>query len=165
MESVKTDISEAMNNIKINENENEFNNFRKIMLTYGNTEFELAVSVYSNLIFIIITENSKIGNFWLGEMEYEDLEDPTENVYNTQCMLGNRKDETSYFLSNFIVQFVLGSIRKKDSYSKIQKVLVSSAIKYDNIFKTEEKSEIVASKEFKEFIGLIRNKLTELLNI
>jgi hypothetical protein len=56
---------------------------------------------------------------------------------------------------------------------KIEKVMLSTTIRFNELFKVEnglnenddKYEEIIMKKEFKELVGMIRNKISELLNI
>ena len=129
-ENLTYNINDNSNGIS---NDNEFNNFMKTNFSFNNTLFELGVSIYSNMIFIIISSNSKLGSFYIGVCENRDLLDPMENLYDVQCLLGNRKDEANEFLCNTIITYIFNSILDEnniDKFSKIEKVMLSTSIKY-----------------------------------
>jgi hypothetical protein len=138
--------------------ENEFNNFRKTKFNFKDIEYELGISLYSKLIFVILSENSKMGNFWIGEIEGEDFNDG-EDYTEIKCLLGDRTNETNSFFTNFIISFLLTSL-KESKFTKIQKVLLSAPIKL-NQFSTEQG----LSEEYKEFLQIIKKNILSLLNL
>jgi hypothetical protein len=139
--------------------ENEFNNFRKTKFAYKENEYELGISLYSKLIFVIISENCKMGNFWIGEIEGEDINDG-EDFTEIKCLLGDRTNEMNSFFANFLISYLLTSF-KESKFSKIQKVLLSAPIKLNNYSNNDG----VLSPELKEFLEVIKKNILLLLNI
>lgn len=168
-------VEKNIDNIQLNDNpeslDKRFNNFKKVNLSYNNINIELAISIYSNLIFIIITGNSKLGYFYIGELEEdeENMLDPIENIYEIKCLMGDRQNESHSFLSNYIITNVFNKIRasKSGNFMKIQKILLSSSIKFAELFDTislENENDLVFRPELKEFLNTLLKKIDELLN-
>ncbi len=136
-------MEKSLNSLNLNNPniKNEFNNFSKTEFIFNNTEFELGISLYSNLLFIIISSNSKLGSFYVGECENKDTLDPLENLYEIQCILGDRRDEATSFLSNSVITFVFNKMLQSEEshrFDKIEKVIVSTTIKFSDLIPSEE---------------------------
>jgi hypothetical protein len=173
-------INENINSLKLESTNTNIhispsstNNFRKSYFKFNKLEIEIAISIYSNLLFVIINSNGKLGSFCVGEVEQESLEfneDPKENIITeVKCILGNRKDEVNQFFNNAIINYILAEMKNTNLFDKIKKVLLSTAIKYEDLADEEKKyeseDECLYSKEFKQFISEIMNILKEILNI
>jgi hypothetical protein len=176
--NVKTNSNANSSTNNFNYNEfcsSNLNNFNKVEFSYNNKKFELCVSSYSNLIFIIVSTNGKLGSFYLGEVENKDLFDNDENLFEIRCLLGNRKDEINEFFCNNLIIFLLNKITNNESdsyyrFSKIGKILFSTSIKFTELFNNNDKpyedaNDVLMKDEFKEFLKLIKMKISELLNI
>ena len=50
-------------------------NFRKKTFEFCKSTYELAISLYTNAIFIIITPNGKIGNMYIMDIDDDDNEE------------------------------------------------------------------------------------------
>ncbi len=138
--------------------ENEFNNFRKTNFTYMDVTYELGISLYSKLILVMISENCKMGNIWIGEIEGEDINDG-EEFMEIKCLLGDRMNETNSFFANFLITFLLKSL-KDSKFSKIQKVMLSAPIRL-NKFNSDEG----LGEEYKDFLQIIKKNILSLLNL
>ena len=139
------------------ENDEKLNNFRKINFKHKDIEYELGISIYSKLIFVIFTDTCKLGNMYIGELEEEDM-DETEFM-DVKCILGDRSNEESQFLANFIINYIFTGLKQTDN-TKIQKVLVSSSLK-KNSFSNKDG----LTSGYKDLIGLVKENVTTLLNI
>ena len=65
----------SLEDLKINDNlTTSSSNFFKQIFSFNEINFELAISLYSNMMLVIISNNSKMGNFWLAEVEEESEE-------------------------------------------------------------------------------------------
>jgi hypothetical protein len=165
VETIEKNINSLnLNNLNSNIPQNEFNNFSKTDFSFNNTKFELGISLYSNTIFIIISTNSKLGSFYIGECENQDTLDPEENLYEIQCILGNRQDEATSVLANSLITYVFTKMFKSENsykFEKIEKILLSVTIKFSELIPGED---VETKKEYRELNTLIRNKIEELLN-
>lgn len=97
----------------------DLENIKQKFIEYKNFKFFLQFICYSNLNFILLSENKKIGNLYLAEVEepeyrIEDDEDidqlPPE--YEIKCLLGNRFDNLNSFVSNFISSNLFNSFHQ-----------------------------------------------------
>jgi hypothetical protein len=164
--------------------ESKLNNFKKINFEFNEITFELGISLYSNLVFVILmpTTNLKPGSFWQAEIEEENeeglVDDDEEEIgtklkSDVKCLLGNRKDEASNFFSNFIINFVSNGIKKSIGsghiLERVKKVLFSFSIKFSDIVKDNSNHQSVVdislTEDFKSFINITCNKLSEILKI
>jgi hypothetical protein len=143
---------------------NEFNNFSKIDFAFNNTKFELGISLYSNAIFIIISTNSKLGSFYIGECENKDTLQPEENLIEVKCILGNRQDDSTSFLANSLITYIFTKMFKPENsykFEKIEKIILSVTIKFSELIQGKD---VETKQEYRELITLLRNKIEELLN-
>ncbi len=161
-------------NLKMSKSGNIFpndniKNFKSTIFEYLGFKFTLCITIFSNLIFVIISQNGKLGSFYLGEKDQEKdfLEEESEEfVINTKCLLGNRKDETNLFLSETLIRKIFQS-----SSEYIKKVLISTTIKFDEIVQCVNEDledlkieKILASDKYRSFIELLVLKVIEILN-
>ena len=121
------------------------------------------------MLFVIINSNGKLGNIWIGELEQES-DDHEENFSDIRCILGNRKDQISQFLSDTIINFIFNEIKinKNDSkFNNIKKIMLSLALKYQNLFendfKPSDQDELLYTNDFKKFVSELKKNLSELL--
>jgi hypothetical protein len=140
-------------------NTSQINNFKKINFKFQEVDYELAISLYSKLIFIIITESSKLGNMYIGELEGETINDEENDFYDFKCILGDRNNEPSQFLANNVINLIFSSL-KKIGNTKIQKILISSTLKKDCYCDKDG-----LTGEFKNFLNIVKENITTLLNI
>ena len=158
--------------LKLNDSfisESKNSNFRKSVIQLPNGTVELGISFYSNMLFVIINSNGKLGNIWIGELEQES-DDHEENFSDIRCILGNRKDQISQFLSDTIINFIFNEIKinKNDSkFNNIKKIMLSLALKYQNLFendfKPSDQDELLYTNDFKKFVSELKKNLSELL--
>jgi hypothetical protein len=147
-------VSEVKNEIR--------GNFKKSKFNFNESGVEVGVSIYSNLIFIIITGNSKIGALYIGQTDKEDPLDSEENFHEVSCLLGNRKDEVTQHFATFLITQLLNYLSKKNS--KIQKILLSSSIKFNELMKTGlNDDDILQSKEYKNFLEVTKSEIGNIL--
>jgi hypothetical protein len=154
-------FSSPLNYLNLMENDkpDQLNNFRKANFKFKDVEYELGISLYSQLIFIIVTENSKLGNMYIGEIENEDFIEEDSEFFDVKCILGDRNNEESQFLANFVINYLFRSLKNSNN-SKIQKILVSSTLKRGSF--TDDNG---LTGEFKNFISVLKENLIVLLNI
>jgi len=167
-------------NINMMETENalkhSFNNFQKITFTWNTVALELGVSCYSNLVFLILSSNGKLGCFYTGEIEnQEEINNNSDNEYDTniyeiKCLLGNRRDEANYVLCSNIITNLLSRVIKKNPHSKIKKIIVSTSLKFNELFDLldvddSSESNLIENKEFQRFLITIKDKISQILNL
>ena len=172
MENELNDIN-IEKKLKLNDcfiSESENSNFRKSIIQLPKGNIELGISFYSNLLFVIINSNGKLGNIWIGELEQE-ADNQEENFSDIRCILGNRKDEIIQFLSDTIINFIFNEIKinKNDSkFSNIKKIMLSLALKYQNLFDYDlnlsDQDELLYTDDFKKFVADLKKDISELLN-
>lgn len=146
-------------NINLNTYEKS-KNFRKTQITLNNTNFDICVSVYSNVIFIVVTQNGKLGSFYVGECEHMDDLSIEENIYEVKCLLGNRQDEQNEQFCNMLIHFIFNYIYNESNierFSKIEKIILSTTIKFNELFKDKN--------EFMQLIKSVTNSVLNILNI
>jgi hypothetical protein len=144
-------------------------NFRKSVIQVPKGTVELGISFYSNVLFVMINSNGKLGNIWVGESEQES-ETLEENFSDIKCILGNRKDEISQFFSDAIINYIFNEIRNskiETKYDNIKKIMLSLALKYETLFDCDVNSfnqdDLLYSKEFKIFVAEVKKNFTELI--
>jgi hypothetical protein len=135
----------------------KLNNFRKISFKHKEIEYELGISLYSKLIFVILTDTCKLGNMYIGELEEDEMDET--DFMDVKCILGDRSNEESQFLANFIINYIFAGL-KKNGNTKIQKVLVSSSLRKGSFSNMDG-----LNNEYKEVITLVKENITTLLNI
>jgi hypothetical protein len=146
-------------NINLNTYEKS-KNFRKTQITLDNTNFEICVSIYYNVIFIVVTSNGKLGSFYMGECEHRDDFQSEDNIYEIKCLLGNRQDELNEQFCNMVIKFIFNYIFNENNierFSKIEKIILSTTIKFNELF-TEK-------KQFMQLIKIVTNSILDILNI
>lgn len=158
-------------------------NFRKKTFEFCKCTYELAISLYTNAIFIIITPNGKIGNMYIMDIDDDDneetlildeLQDDDINITTTDntdtidvpriesssCVLGDRRNEKTQFISDFILSFISKQLIKRTT--AINKLILSitlSAEEYDDVLSFE------LTQHNKELIDIIKLNISQLLNI
>jgi hypothetical protein len=142
------------------QDEQQLNNFRKVNFLYKGSDYELGISLYSKLIMVILTDNCKFGNMYIGELEEEDIMVEDESDFmDVKCILGDRNNEESQFLANFAINYIFTGLKKAGN-TKIQKVLVSSSIRRGTY-----SDETGLTNDYKELLTLVRENIATLLNI
>ena len=151
----------SLEDLKINDNlTTSSSNFFKQIFSFNEINFELAISLYSNMMLVIISNNSKMGNFWLAEVEEESEEmlDDEEVSIDLNCILGERNNEFYQVVANMIVRKLLNCMKKTGI--QIKNILVSLAFRSIDIDITNPVKDIVeVSTKTKQFIELITNNL------
>ena len=155
-------------------------NFRKKTFEFCKSTYELAISLYTNAIFIIITPNGKIGNMYIMDIDDDDNEETlirdelqedniiTDNtdtidaprIESSSCVLGDRRNEKTQFISDFILSFISKQLIKRTT--AIDKLILSitlSAEEYDDVLSFE------LTQHNKELIDIIKLNISQLLNI
>jgi hypothetical protein len=155
-------------------------NFRKKTFEFCKCTYELAISLYTNAIFIIITPNGKIGNMYIMDIDDDDNEETlirdelqedniiTDNtdtidaprIESSSCVLGDRRNEKTQFISDFILSFISKQLIKRTT--AIDKLILSitlSAEEYDDVLSFE------LTQHNKELIDIIKLNISQLLNI
>jgi hypothetical protein len=96
-------------------------NIKTKIIKFKNKEFFFSFMAYSNINFIIISQQKKIGNLYEAEVEepeYQiDQEEDEEELppnYEIKCLLGNRFDNLNNFISNFIAAFLFNIFEKTE---------------------------------------------------
>lgn len=102
-------------------------NMKSKLITYKNKQFFFSFIAYSNINFIILSQEKKIGNLYEAEVEepeYQlDQEEDEEELppnYEVKCLLGNRFDKLNSFLSNFIAAFCFNIFEKAEKLNEIK---------------------------------------------
>jgi hypothetical protein len=116
------------------------------------------------MMLVIISNNSKMGNFWLAEVEEESEEmlDDEEVSIDLNCILGERNNEFYQVVANMIVRKLLNCIKKTGI--QIKNILVSLAFRSSDIDISNPVKDIVeVSTKTKQFIELITNNLESIL--
>jgi len=99
------------NELELNSYLNEINieNNKQVSFKFKNKDFNIIFISYTNLNFIILSENKKIGNLYRAEIEESEFQiDQDEEIemlppeYEVKCILGNRFDNLNGFFANFI---------------------------------------------------------------
>ena len=157
-------------------------NFRKKTFEFCKSTYELAISLYTNAIFIIITPNGKIGNMYIMDIDDDDNEETlirdelqegdiitTDNtdttadaprIESSSCVLGDRRNEKTQFISDFILSFISKQLIKRTT--AIDKLILSitlSAEEYDDVLSFE------LTQHNKDLIDIIKLNISQLLNI
>ena len=158
------------------ENPQGFRNFESSNFNFKGKEFTMSIAMFTNMIFVIITQNGRLGSFYLGEKESDESnafidEEGEEMLVTTNCLLGNRKDEANAFLCECIIKRLFKACA--GNLEKINKVLLSTTIKFEEIIKTikvikDTSNEldwdtILQSNEYKQFMDIILLKVLDLL--
>ena len=155
-------------------------NFRKKTFEFCKSTYELAISLYTNAIFIIITPNGKIGNMYIMDIDDDDNEETlirdelqedniitgntdtidAPRIESSSCVLGDRRNEKTQFISDFILSFISKQLIKRTT--AIDKLILSitlSAEEYDDVLSFE------LTQHNKELIDIIKLNISQLLNI
>ena len=157
-------------------------NFRKKTFEFCKSTYELAISLYTNAIFIIITPNGKIGNMYIMDIDDDDNEETlirdelqegdiitTDNtdttadaprIESSSCVLGDRRNEKTQFISDFILSFISKQLIKRTT--AIDKLILSitlTAEEYDDVLSFE------LTQHNKDLIDIIKLNISQLLNI
>ena len=144
-------------------------NFRQIFFEYEQIKYEISVSLYSNLIFIIISSEGKITNLYSMDTDsfseennfYHDEEENSE-IEIAQCILGDRRNEKNQFIANLLLTYLCKSISSKSD--KIEKIILS--INLNNTHnKNENNLNFELTKEIKELIDILKINLNKIFNI
>ena len=105
-------------------------NFRQSNFEYKNIKYDISVSLYSNLIFIIISSEGKITNLYsmdtdafTEENNYYDNEEDKSEIEIAKCILGDRRNEKNQFIANLLLTYISKSISSKSD--KIEKIILS----------------------------------------
>ena len=144
-------------------------NFRQSNFEYKNIKYDISVSLYSNLIFIIISSEGKITNLYsmdtdafTEENNYYDNEEDKSEIEIAKCILGDRRNEKNQFIANLLLTYLCKSISSKSD--KIEKIVLSL-----NLNNTHNKNEnnlnFELTKEIKELIDILKTNLNKIFNI
>ncbi len=144
-------------------------NFRQISFEYEQIKYEISVSLYSNLIFIIISSEGKITNLYSIDIDsfseentfYHEEEDNSE-IEIAKCILGDRRNEKNQFIANLLLSYLCKSISSKSD--KIEKIILSLNLNNTND-KTENTLNFELTKETKELIDILKTNLNKIFNI
>ncbi len=144
-------------------------NFRQISFEYEQIKYEISVSLYSNLIFIIISSEGKITNLYSMDTDsfseennfYHEEEDNSE-IEIAKCILGDRRNEKNQFIANLLLSYLCKSISYKSD--KIEKIILSLNLNNTND-KTENTLNFELTKETKELIDILKTNLNKIFNI
>ena len=156
-------------------------NFRKKTFEFCKCTYELAVSLYTNAIFIIITPNGKIGNIYIMDIDdedneetlirdelqlQEDIDDNNDNIIeaprieSSSCVLGDRRNEKTQFISDFILTFISKRlIKQTNAIDKLIMSITLSAEEYTDVLSFE------LTQHNKDLIDIIKLNISQLLNI
>lgn len=143
---------------------NKSTNFRNLIFEFNNIKYEIGVSLYSNAILIIITTNGKIGNLYSLDLSSEHMLDSytksqeDKELETAECLLGNRRDERSHFISNVLLSLLSNKISLKSS--KIQKLVLSIALP-----PLDNDKEFELGDKYKQMIDVLKEKLLLILDI
>jgi hypothetical protein len=142
------------------EKNDQLDNFRKVNFSCCGIEYELGISIYSKLIFIILTDTCKLGNIYIGELDDEDIiTEEDSDFLDIKCILGDRSNEESQFLANFIINYIFAGLKKANKL-KIQNILVSSSLR-----KNSYSDEQGLNSDYQKFMLLVKQNVATLLNI
>ena len=140
-------------------------NYRHDTFEVNKIKYVIGISIYSNAIMIIVTYNGKIGNMYTLDAEEEEEinyieEGDAPEIKMCQCILGDRRNEKTLFISNLI----LSSIQKKISLknSKIKKYLLSLTLDESH---SSDNKEFTINEDTKVFISALKESLNKILNI
>jgi len=114
-----TNLKEQNNNPSYKEIPTQ--NMKSKFINFNNKEFFFSFIAYSNINFLILSQQKKIGNLYEAEVEEpefqidqnEDEEELPPN-YEVRCLLGNRFDALNNFISNFIAAFCFNIFEKAE---------------------------------------------------
>ena len=144
-------------------------NFRQSNFEYKNIKYDISVSLYSNLIFIIISSEGKITNLYsmdtdafTEENNYYDNEEDKSEIEIAKCILGDRRNEKNQFIANLLLTYISKSISSKSD--KIEKIILSLNLNNPNE-NNEKNLNFELSNETKELIDKIKNNISKIFNI
>jgi hypothetical protein len=96
-------------------------NIKTKIIKFNNKEFFISFMAYSNINFIMLSQEKKIGNLYEAEIEEPefqiDQEEDEEELppnYEIKCLLGNRFDNLNNYISNFIAGFLFNIFDKAE---------------------------------------------------
>ena len=144
-------------------------NFRQSNFEYKNIKYEISVSLYSNLIFIIISSEGKITNLYsmdtdafTEENNYYDNEEDKSEIEIAKCILGDRRNEKNQFIANLLLTYISKSISSKSD--KIEKIILSLNLNNPNE-NNENNLNFELSNETKELIDILKSNISKIFNI
>ena len=144
-------------------------NFRQSNFEYKNIKYEISVSLYSNLIFIIISSEGKITNLYsmdtdvfTEENNYYDNEEDKSEIEIAKCILGDRRNEKNQFIANLLLTYISKSISSKSD--KIEKIILSLNLNNPNE-NNEKNLNFELSNETKELIDILKSNISKIFNI
>ena len=144
-------------------------NFRQISFEYEQIKYEISVSLYSNLIFIIISSEGKITNLYsmdtdvfTEENNYYDNEEDKSEIEIAKCILGDRRNEKNQFIANLLLTYISKSISSKSD--KIEKIILSLNLNNPNE-NNEKNLNFELSNETKELIDILKSNISKIFNI
>ncbi len=144
-------------------------NFRQSNFEYRNIKYDISVSLYSNLIFIIISSEGKITNLYsmdtdvfTEENNYYDNEEDKSEIEIAKCILGDRRNEKNQFIANLLLTYISKSISSKSD--KIEKIILSLNLNNPNE-NNEKNLNFELSNETKELIDILKSNISKIFNI
>ena len=144
-------------------------NFRQSNFEYKNIKYDISVSLYSNLIFIIISSEGKITNLYsmdtdafTEENNYYDNEEDKSEIEIAKCILGDRRNEKNQFIANLLLSYLCKSISYKSD--KIEKIILSLNLNNPNE-NNENNLNFELSNETKELIDILKSNISKIFNI
>jgi hypothetical protein len=144
-------------------------NFRQSNFEYRNIKYDISVSLYSNLIFIIISSEGKITNLYsmdtdafTEENNYYDNEEDKSEIEIAKCILGDRRNEKNQFIANLLLTYISKSISSKSD--KIEKIILSLNL-YNPNENNEKNLNFELSNETKELIDILKSNISKIFNI
>ena len=144
-------------------------NFRQSNFEYKNIKYDISVSLYSNLIFIIISSEGKITNLYsmdtdafTEENNYYDNEEDKSEIEIAKCILGDRRNEKHQFIANLLLTYISKSISSKSD--KIEKIILSLNLNNPNE-NNENNLNFELSNETKELIDILKSNISKIFNI
>lgn len=144
-------------------------NFRQSNFEYKNIKYDISVSLYSNLIFIIISSEGKITNLYsmdtdafTEENNYYDNEEDKSEIEIAKCILGDRRNEKNQFIANLLLTYISKSISSKSD--KIEKIILSLNLNNPNE-NNEKNLNFELSNETKELIDILKSNISKIFNI
>ena len=144
-------------------------NFRQSNFEYKNIKYDISVSLYSNLIFIIISSEGKITNLYsmdtdafTEENNYYDNEEDKSEIEIAKCILGDRRNEKNQFIANLLLTYISKSISSKSK--KIKKIILSLNLNNPNE-NNEKNLNFELSNETKELIDILKSNISKIFNI
>ena len=144
-------------------------NFRQSNFEYKNIKYDISVSLYSNLIFIIISSEGKITNLYsmdtdafTEENNYYDNEEDKSEIEIAKCILGDRRNEKNQFIANLLLTYISKSISSKSD--KIEKIILSLNLNNPNE-NNEKNLNFELLNETKELIDILKSNISKIFNI